>query len=61
MNAIFIIFAIIYVAGIVAISLKLRDIIKNKDKYEEPEVAELASVISEELEYSEENTEALTY
>jgi hypothetical protein len=42
MNAIFIIFAIIYVAGIVAISLKLRDIIKNKNKYMEPEVAELA-------------------
>lgn len=42
MNAIFIIFAIIYVVGIVAISLKLRDIIKNKDKYEEPEVAEMA-------------------
>ncbi len=42
MNAIFIIFAIIYVAGIVAISLKLRDIIKNKDKYVEREVAEMA-------------------
>ena len=45
MNAIFIIFAIIYVAGIVAISLKLRDIIKNKNKYIEPEVAELARPI----------------
>jgi hypothetical protein len=51
MNAIFIIFAIIYVAGIVAISLKLRDIIKNKNKYMEPEVAELARTRRREKKY----------
>ena len=51
MNAIFIIFAIIYVAGIVAISLKLRDIIKNKNKYMEPEGAELARTRRREKKY----------
>ena len=35
MTGVFVGFMIIYVAGIVAISLKLADIIKNPNKYEE--------------------------
>ena len=38
MNLILIIFLIIYVVGIIAISLRLHDIIKNPDKYEDLEL-----------------------
>ena len=38
MNLILIIFLIIYVVGIIAISLRLYDIIKNPDKYEDLEL-----------------------
>ena len=38
MNLILIIFLIIYIVGIIAISLRLHDIIKNPDKYEDLEL-----------------------
>ena len=44
MNPILIIFLVIYVAGIVAISLKLRDIIRDPEKYEDWELVEKASI-----------------
>ena len=37
MNLVLIIFLVIYVVGIIAISLRLHDIIKNPDKYEDLE------------------------
>lgn len=44
MNPILIIFLVIYVAGIVAISLKLRDIIRDPKKYEDWELVEKANI-----------------
>ena len=38
MNLVLIIFLVIYVVGIIAISLRLHDIIKNPDKYEDLEL-----------------------
>ena len=51
MNAIFIIFAIIYAVGIVLISLKLADIIKNPNKYEDRELVQKAMKIQSERDY----------
>lgn len=44
MNPILIIFLVIYVVGIVAISLKLRDIIRDPEKYEDWELVKKASI-----------------
>ena len=43
MNLILIIFLVIYVVGIIAISLRLHDIIKNPDKYEDLELEAMAA------------------
>jgi uncharacterized protein HemY len=44
MNSILIIFLVIYVVGIVTISLKLRDIIRDPEKYEHWELVKKASI-----------------
>ena len=42
MTAIAIIFMILYIVGIVLISLKLRDVLRNREKYEEKELVKKA-------------------